>query len=125
MGCSRVIFRILHFVIYAFLFIAKFAKIKLHYHLNTLRWVFLLALNRLDTNTILQSCTTGNRLGTKVLSHTAIVINNFEVVNNNPPLAQMTKLAELISWLLISQSADTKSQGSKMVTLYDKNGVTD
>ena len=125
MGCSRVIFRILHFVIYAFLFIAKFAKIKLHYHFNTLRWVFLLALNRLDTNKILQSCTTGNRLGTKVLSHTAIVINNFEVVNNNPPLAQMTKLAELISWLLISQSADTKSQGSKMVTLYDKNGVTD
>ena len=109
MGCSRVIFRILHFIIYAALFIAKFARLKIQYQLNTLKWAILLAFNRFNSDAILQTCTTGNRLGSKVLSHTAIVINNFEEVNNNPPLAQMTKLAELISWLLVSQSIEAKS----------------
>ena len=122
---GRVIFRICHFIIYSLLFVIKFTKLKIQYHLSTIKWLILLAFNRFDSDTIIQTCTTGNRLGTKTLSHTAIVLNNFEIEDNNPPLAQMTKLAEVIGWLLVSQSVDSKSKGCKTITLFDKQGLID
>ena len=122
---GRVIFRICHFIIYSFLFLMKFTKLKIQYHLSTIKWLILLAFNRFDSDAIIQTCTTGNRLGTKTLSHTAIVLNDFQVEDNNPPLAQMTKLAEIICWLLISQSVDSKSKANKTITLFDKQGLID
>ena len=53
------------------------------------------------------------------------MLNNFELADNNPPLAQMAKLAEIINWLLVSQSIEVKSKDNKIITLFDKKGQID
>ena len=130
----RVLYRICHFILYAFLFLTKQAKHHLHYYLNTLRWVILMISFKLNDEAIMATCVTGNRLGAKKLAHTAIIVNNLDDVENNPPVAQMTKLAEVVTWLLISQSdvkQDKSVEGSKentrnkLITLYDKTGQID
>ena len=120
----RVIYRICHFVLYAFLFILKHAAHQMRYYINNLKWAVLLVVFKLDEEAIMQTCKTGNRLGEKKLTHSAIIINNLETVENNPPVAQMTKLAEVITWLLISQSTNKDLQ-PKLITLYDKSGHID
>ena len=83
----RVIYRICHFILYACLFLVKFASLKFQYYLNNARWMFLLAIYKLNEDALMLTCTTRNRLGEKRLSHTAIVLNNLHLVENNPPVA--------------------------------------
>ena len=83
----RVLYRICHFILYAFLFLTKQASHHIHYNLNSLRWAFLMLAYKLNDEAIMQTCTTGNRLGQKKLAHTAIIVNNLDTIENNPPVA--------------------------------------
>ena len=83
----RVLYRICHFILYAFLFLTKQASHQIHYYMNSLKWLLMLITYKLDDEAIMQTCTTGNRLGAKKLGHTAIIINNLNTIENNPPVA--------------------------------------
>ena len=83
----RVFYRICHFILYAFLFLTKQAKHHIQYYLNTVRWVVLMISYKLNEEAIMATCVTGNRLGAKKLDHTAIIVNNLDNVENNPPVA--------------------------------------
>ena len=123
----RVLYRICHFIVYAILLLVKFIRICCQYYLNKARWALLMVIFKFNEEEIMQTCTFGNRLGDKRLSHTAIIVNNLEIIENNPPVAQMTKLAEIITWLMISQSTNKEKVADqhKLITLFDKAGQTD
>ena len=47
------------------------------------------------------SCVPGQRLGAKKLTHSAVIVNN---LNQEPSFEQMSKLADLVTWLLVSHT---------------------
>lgn len=116
----RLVHRLCHFVIYAVLFLIRQLKFKLQRLYNSLLWIALLALNRMDEERTLQNyCVTGALLGSKKLTHATLIVNELHKDVNRPTRDQVDRLADVIMWLMISlDGSDQKTQ----VTVYDKTG---
>ena len=99
----RLVHRLCHFMIYAFLFILRHFSFKLQRLHNTLTWTALMACNRMQEERILASrCVSGRLLGTKKLTHAAIIVNELHKEVDRPTQEQVRKVADLIMWLMLS-----------------------
>ena len=99
----RLVHRLCHFVLYAVLFLTKMLSYKLQRMRNTARWACLMAVNRFDEDQILRrNCVTGGLLGSKKLTHAAVIVNELHKSDNRPTRDQVDKLSDVLMWLLLT-----------------------
>ena len=99
----RLVHRLCHFMIYAFLFITRHLSFKLQRLNNTLTWSALMVLNLMQEEKILASrCVSGRLLGSKKLTHAAIIVNELHKEVDRPTTEQVGRVADLIMWLMLS-----------------------
>ena len=81
----RLVHRLCHFVIYAILFITRHLSFKIQRLNNTLTWAALMAYNLMQEEKILANqCVTGRLLGSKKLTHAAIIVNELHKEVDRP-----------------------------------------
>ena len=83
---TRLVHRLMHFLIYAILFITRMAAISLKRMKNTVHWAMLRVTSGMKPadEILAQRCVAGQLLGTKKLNHAAIIVNNLEEDVNLP-----------------------------------------
>ena len=83
---ARLIYRLVHFLIYAVLFLKRKIAYKMQRMRNTFRWNLSLMLSGFAAQeTILaRTCVTGKLLGAKKLNHVALIVNELHKDVNLP-----------------------------------------
>ena len=101
---ARLVHRLLHFVIYAVLLITRLGSYRVQRAKNSLLWTWLsLTRGFAPAEAIIaERCTHGQLLGSKKLSHAALIVNELHKDVNLPSQEQVARLADVIMWLMLS-----------------------
>jgi len=118
---DRFIHRLLHFVIYALLFLTRQAAFKLQRVRNTLAWLSYQVQSGMQADEVILSrhCVSGQLLGDKKLSHVAVIVNEVHRDLNLPTQAQVAQLVEVVAWLMLSLEG---TQQKTQITVFDREG---
>ena len=105
----RLIHRLCHFMIYATLFLSKQVWYKYDRLRNTICWfaIYVLARFQDDQEILAARCVTGNLLGEKKLTHAAVIVNELHKETNLPSQEQISKIVDVILWLMSSLDKGT------------------
>jgi hypothetical protein len=110
----KVVFRLLHFLLYLYVYLRAALSRKVHAWKQSVRHTLLWALHSFNEDRIVKAFSA--RM-TKKLTHSAIVLNHVSNEGGSEGLTreEILKLSEVVSWLVFS--------GSRQVTLFDEAGL--